>query len=1121
MYKIAPLKIVKASAGSGKTFNLTVHYLSLLLIKPGNYREILAVTFTNKATAEMKERILSVLYGLALGVSNSKINGYRTILLQQFPDWDKQQVQDKSKKVYQQIIHDYAHFSISTIDGFSQKVIRGFTYELNLESGYAIEMNTNKVKRDLTVLLNQLLDERPDLLEWIIQYAEQKIAKNENWNYRQQLLDLAGLIFSENFQEFDSHLVGKDTNQLFKLLDQEIAEKSNNFLQAIALGIQAFQETARNIGIDQANLKGKSKNKVVSISKKKFNLKKLSLTDLQKEVFDKFTDIQENPDLFLDDKKNQRTDLHQALTPILQTIQELKNYLPSHIAYKAVESNLYFLRLLKEMSDLLGQWRKDNSAQLISDAQILLNKLGLDEQQDPTFIWERIGNRYNYFLFDEFQDTSRIQWKNYAPLLLNALATSTGKINEHLIVGDVKQSIYRWRNGDWRILLQQVEQQVGEAFGLSPEALPSLVTTSTLQTNYRSLPNIIKFNNFLFNHLPGHLQEVLNDIVNNNLDEQGQLWWASSGNNQMLIKAYQDSTQNIPPHLEAEDSPQGSIEVEFFPVERITTSRANQVKDMSIEKICKKIAHWLASGRYKPSQIGILVRSNAQAREVIAALMTYKNQHQIQFEVISGDALTLISNQAIQLFIETLKSLVHQSESHVLLHANMAYLYAQVKELDDFAPEVWLKFKTNNLSDLSGVLPAALLDKWEDLQKMPLIHLVEKLIELYGLNQENNIHLPYLLAFKDLVAKFSSQGDRGILQFLDYWLEDGQQAVLPANGKVEAIEVITIHKSKGLAYEVVMIPFCSWKVDGMTNGDFWIDVQDSPFSDLGKIPVKYTQALGNSIFYQQYYEEMLFNYMDALNTFYVANTRAIEHLYITAPQFKRLQDSKSKEELGFDIKNEYISDILHQILASDLSPYTFEEEKIKIDHFILANNDQVNTAQSHPIDLDYYPLSQELEKALELTSGRSINHILMLEKASQFGILAHEIVSEVSTENQIDPLIERYIEDGLLAREDKAALEEQIHHIWHHPEINKWLAGDYKIWNESSILTQHGQTLRPDKVFTSPSETIVLDFKFTQGDYIGHKSQVDQYIQALENVGYENVRGYLYYAKSKVLVAVK
>ena len=1121
MNKAAPLKIVKASAGSGKTFNLTVHYLSLLLTKPGNYREILAVTFTNKATAEMKERILSVLYGLALGVSNSKVNAYRTIILEQFADWDEQQIQTKSKKVYQQIIHDYAHFSISTIDGFSQKVIRSFTYELNLESGYAIEMNINKVKRDLTVLLNQLLDDRPDLLAWIIQYAEQKIAKNENWNYRQQLLDLAGLIFSENFQEFDSHLVGKDTNQLFKLLDQEIAEKSNNFLQALGLAIQTFQETSQTIGIDQANLKGKSRNKVVSLSKKKFNLKKFSLTDLQKEVFDKFTDIQENPDHFLDDKKNQRTDLLHQLSPILQTIQGLKDYLPHHIAYKAVESNLYFLRLLKEMSDLLGQWRKDNSAQLISDAQILLNKLGLDEQQDPTFIWERIGNRFNYFLFDEFQDTSRIQWKNYAPLLLNALATSHGKINEHLIVGDVKQSIYRWRNGDWRILLQQVEQQIAAAFHLDQGKLPSLVANSTLQTNYRSLPNIIKFNNYLFNHIPGHLQKVLNEIVHNNLDEQGQLWWASSGNNQMLSKAYQDSTQKIPEHLLTAHSPQGSIEVEFFAVERSNTSRANQVKNISIEKICQKITEWLRSGRYKPSQIGILVRSNAQAREIIAALMSYKNQHDIQFEVISGDALTLISNQAIQLFIETLKSLVHQSENHVLLHANMAYLYRQVKELDDFAPEIWLKFKSNNLSDLAEVLPAALLEKWEDLQKMPLIHLIEKLIELYDLNQENNIHLPYLLAFKDLVAKFSSQGDRGILQFLDYWQEDGQQAVLPANGKVDAIEVITIHKSKGLAYEVVMVPFCSWKVDGMTNNDFWIDVQDSPFTDLGKIPVKYTQSLGKSIFYQQYYEEMLFNYMDALNTFYVANTRAVEHLYITAPQFKPLQDSKTNENIGFDIKNEYISDILYQVLAMDSSPYQMEDGKININQAIMPKELPLEPAENHAITLDYYPLSKELEKALELANGRSINQILMLEKASQFGILAHEIVSEVSTENQIDPLIERYIEDGLLARADKPELEEQIHHIWHHPQINSWLSGDYKVWNESSILTQQGQTLRPDKVFTSPNETIVLDFKFTQGDYIGHKSQVDQYIKALQNVGYENVKGYLYYAKSKVLVAVK
>src|SRR5690606_26054727 len=175
-------------------------------------------------------------------------------------------------------------------------------------------------------------------------------------------------------------------------------------------------------------------------------------------------------------------------------------------------------------------------------------------------------------------------------------------------------------------------------------------------------------------------------------------------------------------------------------------------------------------------------------------------------------------------------------------------------------------------------------------------------------------------------------------------------------------EVSTIHKSKGLAYEVVMIPVCRWKIDGMTNGDFWIDVQGSPFHELGKIPVKYTQSLAKSIFYQQYYEEMLFNYMDALNTFYVANTRAIEHLYITAPQFKELQNNTAQDKPTFEIKDEYISDLLHQVLAKEQSPYPMEEERIKIDYALEREQKEYDAEQEQTISLANYPLSQELEK---------------------------------------------------------------------------------------------------------------------------------------------------------------
>ncbi|WP_156305843.1 UvrD-helicase domain-containing protein [Sphingobacterium endophyticum] len=1124
MQRIAPLKIVKASAGSGKTFSLTIHYLTLLLSKESSYREILAVTFTNKATAEMKSRIMSVLHGLAIGDSNDAIEQYRKQLILQNPSWDPFTIQEKAQHIYRRILHDYSHFSVSTIDGFSQKVIRSFTYELNLDSGYAIEMNINKVKKDLTIMLNQLLDDRPDLLEWIINYAEQKIGRNENWNYRQQLMGLAGLIFSENFQEFDSYMIAADTHKIFNLLNKEIEEKSNNFIKALEQGLETFKSVYRSLNIDESEMKSKSKNKLVSAAKINVDLRKISIGDIQEKIFDKFTVLVDNEEAFTDSKKEIRYDYIQGIQPALDAILTLQQHFASYIAYQAVSSNLYFLRLLKEMSDLLSQWRKNNSAQLISDAQILLNKLGLDEHSDPTFIWEKIGNRYKYFLFDEFQDTSRIQWKNYSPLLLNALADATGKISEHLVVGDVKQSIYRWRNGDWRILLQQVEQQVTQNFHLRADKINQFIDSGTLETNYRSLPNIINFNNYLFDRIPSLMQQILNEKVAEGLSNEDYGWWLEMGNDNLLVKAYENSAQLIPESKLSPGKPLGNIEINFFPVSD-GRYRNNQVIDQSLEVLCSKIGEWISNGTYKPSDIGILVRSNAQAKLIIQELMKFKNSEGLQFEVISGDALTLISNHAINLIIETLRALVFQSNKHVIHHANMAYLYQLANNSSNFEQDNWLKFKDNNLNELAQVLPSQLIESWSLLQKLPLVHLVEKLIDIYQLGDKGSIHLPYLLAFKDIATAFSTQGERGIIQFLEYWDEDGERAVLPANGKIDAIEVTTIHKSKGLAYEVVMIPFSSWKIDGMTNGDFWIDVLDSPFSELGKIPVKYTQTLGKSVFYKQYYEEMLFNYMDALNTFYVATTRAKRHLYITAPQFKDIVDKKTGEITGTEVKNEFISDLLIQVLNSPNSPYQLENNSLQINDPLLENEVSRNEKDSNDdklkIELYDYPQSDALETALEKSTSRNINNILMLEKAAQYGVLAHEIVSLVKDESEINHFVDQFIAEGVLAVDEKESLLQEIQQIWNHPIINTWLTGDFKVWNESSIILEDGSTQRPDKVFTNQNETIVLDFKFTQGDYINHKTQVGRYMNALKNVGYSNIKGYLYYAKSKELVEVK
>lgn len=1133
MNPVAPLKILKASAGSGKTFSLTLHYLTLLLSNENSYREILAVTFTNKATAEMKERILSVLQGLATGDRKQQVEDFRQLLLKRFTGWDTAQLQQKAYHVYRKILHDYSRFTVSTIDGFSQKVIRSFTYELNLDAAYKIEMNTAKVKQDLSVMLNQLLDERPDLLEWIIAYAEQKISRNENWNYRQQLLNLASLIFTENFQEFNAYLTAAGTEDLFTLLNNDVQEKTKFFLDTLSQTIQTFASTFLSLGVTADELKGKSRNKLITASKISNDVQKKSPADIQK-VFDRFLVLLDDESAYTATDKSIRHDIKQALQPILQQFAELYRLFPTYIAYQSVQNNLYYLRLLKEMSDLLSQWRKENGAQLISDAQILLNRLGLDEHNDPTFIWEKIGNRYNYFLFDEFQDTSRIQWKNYSPLLINALGNAKRKINEHLIVGDVKQSIYRWRNGDWRILLQQVEDQIAQAFHLSEQQRPDFIANGTLDTNFRSFPNIITLNNYLFGTIPEKLQEVLNEKVLESLDEEGQHWWTVSGNAEMLTKAYKNSTQQIPPYRQNDPNKVGSIEIQYLPVED-GRYRRNQVMEAALTLLCNKIHTWISSGRYEARQIGILVRSNAQARQVIETLMLHKNSTGLDVDVISGDALYLSANDAILLLVETLKALVYTTDKHVIHRTKMAYLYQLINHQQPFDEAYWLQFKNNNLADVASILPTELPKQWSKLQQSPLVHLVEQLIEIYDLHETNSIHIPYLLAFKDMVSNFSASGERGITQFLQYWEEDGLNASLPANGKIDAIEVTTIHKSKGLAYDVVMLPFCSWDLDGMTNGDFWIETADSPFQALGKIPVKYNSTLGKSIFYKQYFEEMLFNYMDALNTFYVATTRAVQHLYVLAPAFKEKVDKKTGEVLGSDIKNEYISDVLHQVLANKDAPFPFQENQLQADHPVhlschpdpdLRQEKDLKDASTETkityrnISLSSYPVSSELQNAFDKSNKRSINNILMLEKAAQYGILAHEIMSEISREPEIETHIDAYIENGILTADDRPFILREIQQIWNHPVIHPWLTGDYKIWNEASIILENGATIRPDKVFTNEEETIVLDFKFTKGDYANHQWQVDNYKKALHNLGYTNVKGYLYYAKMGELVRV-
>ncbi|WP_436833029.1 UvrD-helicase domain-containing protein [Parapedobacter sp. DT-150] len=1104
MPTIPPLTMLKASAGSGKTFSLTVHYLTLLFSGENKYREILAITFTNKATAEMKGRIMEVLEALATGNGQhrDKARGYREILLEAYPQWDALTLQQRAAEVYRKILHDYSRFAVSTIDGFTQKVIRGFTFELGIDAGYKLEMNIRKVKADLVLRLNRLLDERPDLLQWIMDYAQAKIDRDENWNYRWALSDLASEIFKEDFQDFDKAIANMPAQELFDSLDSYCKAAIKQFEESFEQLLKTAADTFAASGVDVMDLSGKSRNQLGK-------LQSLSAQNPH-DVVKKLEKYIHTPDEWQKGSlTGQVAVLYQALNPLLEQLVEHNiERGPDYYLAKAVDENLYYLRLLKEMSALLAEWRRDNGAQLISDAQILLNNIGINESGDPTFIWEKTGSRFRHFLFDEFQDTSRKQWDNLRPLLINAMGNATGQRSEHLIVGDVKQSIYRWRNGDWRILLDRAERELAKAFNVVDTS--PLVRHETLETNYRSDEHIVAFNNLLFKQAPEWLQRRLNDRILSELgEEQYERWWLPSGNHDTIIRAYQDSLQQLPPAMHKAG---GTVQVDFIDVES-NNHRGSAAKDEALNRLADTLIGWMASGTYRPGQIGILVRTNNEAREVIQYLLDKQRESGLAFDVISGDALALANHPAVRLLIDTLRALVGRMPADALYVANCMHLYNQLLHGEAVLPDDWVRMSTCKPAQLVGLLPEPLCRNWEMWSQLPLAELIESLIMAYGL-QTHAESLPYLLAFRDLVAAFTAGGERGIPAFLRYWEEEGIDRALPATGRADAVEVITIHKSKGLAFDVVMIPFCSWPIDGRTNGNFWVDTEDTPYALLSKTPVKYKSDLGKSSLFQAYFEEMLFNYMDALNTLYVATTRTRKHLYITAP------GKKGDGEINALIAGDLLLEVLPD-MAPDLG--VVFHGGIRLESAVAAGASKISQAEIMAApgwSFDHYPASERMKEELARPEIQAELDIVRLDAAKRHGQLLHELMAEATSSIDLEIRLDALQAQGMLQVEDRADVRALALETWNHPQLVRWFSGDYEHWNERSIILSNGRTVRPDKVLVKRDETIVLDFKFTQHEDESHRKQVMDYQLILREMGMPDVKGYVYYGELKKLVQV-
>lgn len=1084
-----PLKILQASAGSGKTFSLTAHYLTLLFNGDNKYREILAVTFTNKATEEMKTRILQVLLGFAKGDSSKKIEDYRVLVLASHPHLTAESLKLKADLIYRKILHDYSRFSVSTIDGFVQKVIRGFAFELGLDSGYSLEMNTEKVKKELTAKLEKLLDEKDNLLQWVVELALDRISNNKSWNYNAELLNLVGEVFKDQFKDFElavSSFGTENTDEVFKRyidFSKNYIKKFEENVSEQALEVQQVFE----LSTEDLDLLNKTKTGQLYQLQRIIDGDYKGLVSLEKLV--------DNPDIWF--KKGKSNSLYDELNPFIkQLISKYQEGIADYTLAKAFIKNGYFLRLMQEIAVLLAEYREENETLLISDAQKLLNGIAEDAGENPSFIWEKMGNKYRNFLFDEFQDTSANQWNSFRALVSNAIATHDGKLHDHLIVGDAKQSIYRWRDGDYKLLHQKAKSDL-ETHN---------VFDDQLEENYRSTEEIIKFNNELYQKISVLLQEKINNEIPLD-DEALNLFWNQEKNQyaDIILKIYDGVAQNTHPK-----TTKGGVikirKIEFEKpkanadgiVENIATdTEPENKKEASLAEMLKEVNLLLNEKGYQQREIGVLVRSNAEATEVVNALM------EAGLDVISGEALKIASSTAIKLIVNVLKLLIVSPANSALYKANCIALYAQLHE-KAINGDNYFALKDTPIENLKHVLPADFCDNYKIWLGLPVSELIEKIITAFGLDtyQKNNINpfLPYLLAFRDLTNKSSKLGEKGISSFLSWWEEEGHNKNLPSPETANAIQVMTIHKSKGLAFRAVFIPFCDWPLGGRPNSTFWVPMDETPYADLQSIPLQFTSQLKGSSVTKYYLEELLMNYMDALNSLYVATTRAKDYIYISFP-------GKKKPSLS------HVGDAVFNAYAEDFE----NSDEIQIGSFS-AKGDGIENFDA--LNLSAYPTTTRLEEVYEETESRPQKYIDNITKSGKKGSNLHAILAEVNNLEEVAGVIGRLVLEGLILENEKADYAQQVADVLSHPELSVLLSQNADQINEKSIIGIDGKTYRPDKLVLNGKQVSIIDYKFTAEESQNHVAQITNYKNLIEAMGYENVKPYLFYATLKKLKAV-
>ena len=988
---VKPLTVYKASAGSGKTFTLAVEYIRLVVENPLCFRNILAVTFTNKATEEMKRRILGQLYGIWKSLPES--DGYLEKIRERTGLSDEV-IRERAGMALHHLIHHYNEFRVMTIDTFFQSVLRNLARELDISATLRIGLNDYQVEE---MAVDRMIDDlkvTDVMLQWLMRYILDNISDDKSWNVIRQIKQFGRTIFKDEYKAVSTEIQQKMEEpgffEQYTTRLKEIRQTASQQMQSIADEFFGILEQEA-LTVDDFSF---GKSGVAGVFQKLREGAPFDELLIGKRALDSVGDASK----WYKKTHPQRERIHvlveSQLDPLLRRL--IENRPQQWCLYKSADLTLRHLsqlRLLGSIEQKVRHLNEEANRFLLSDTQQLLQTL-IDGSDSP-FIFEKIGAQLQHVMIDEFQDTSVVQWQNFKILLVEAMSHQQ---SGNLIVGDVKQSIYRWRSGDWR-LLNDIEAQFPH-----PD---QQLTVQTLDTNYRSARRIVEFNNAFFTHAA----------------ELEYLALGASPEADQLRKAYADVVQQIPPNRPTA----GSVKITLLtdrrpdkgqvlssqniPHEEARRARtfweernlahaepAYNYRDQILQDVVSCVSELLAEGA-RPNEIAILVRSNA----LIPLIAQHFMLHMPEVSIISDEAFRLDASSAVCTIIDALRLLSRPND--LLTKATLVKRYQRQilgNDLTDtqlllneghlagagtFLPKTsWLVvppraecfFEERSCSlphrhkKFNELLPEEFVTSFNNLRSMPLYELVERLYRIFALDRLES-QSAYICAFFDFLTDYLSEASvvplrkhsaRGgttsqrsaltlategtqelfernytgleqLKAFLNEWDETISAKTIQSD-EITGIRLISIHKSKGLEFPHVIIPFCDWPLEHP--GILWAVPEDMTFlsenipheeerrartfskgrpcpqsDDLPLIPVDYSQKqLTGTVFEHAYHHEHLQNTVDNLNLLYVAFTRASQTLTVFG---KRNAPSNSRSSL--------IEQVL-PLLSDDLPDTTLE-----------------------------------------------------------------------------------------------------------------------------------------------------------------------------------------------------